>query len=75
MSVVGGLDVVDAAVVDLDIDYVSDGLWGVMWGVVLDNGCMLCVKLVVIMIGMFLNGVLYIGFKRVVAGRFVNDIM
>ena len=73
VSAVGGLDVVDAAVVDLDIDHASDGSRGVMRGVVLDNGRTLRAKSVVITTGTFLNGVLHIGSKRVVAGRLAND--
>jgi tRNA uridine 5-carboxymethylaminomethyl modification enzyme len=70
---VGGLDVVDAAVVDLDIetDAVS-GQGGVIRGVILDDGRKLTTKSVVITTGTFLNGVLHIGNERVPAGRMAN---
>ena len=74
VSAVRGLEVVDAAVVDLKIDENSreGGVKGSVRGVVLDDGRTLRSSAVVITTGTFLNGVLHIGSKRVVAGRLAN---
>ena len=73
VSGVGGLDVVDAAVVDLDLTSAGDRASGAVKGVVLDDGRTLRTKAVVITTGTFLNGVLHIGSRRVAAGRLAND--
>jgi len=69
---VGGLDVVDAAVVDLEIDSGEVEGRGVIRGVVLDDGRKLTTKAVIITTGTFLNGMLRIGDERVPAGRMAS---
>ena len=64
VSGVGGLGVVDAAVVDLDLTSAGDRASGAVKGVVLDDGRTLRTKAVVITTGTFLNGVLHIGSRR-----------
>jgi tRNA uridine 5-carboxymethylaminomethyl modification enzyme len=71
VSGIGGLEVVDAAVVDLDLESSNEG-GGRVRGVMLDTGRALRSRAVVITTGTFLNGVLHIGSKRVVAGRLAN---
>jgi len=73
VSAVSGLEVVDAAVVDLDVSQGDQSGRGVIRSVLLDDGRKLSTKAVVITTGTFLNGVLHIGDERVTAGRLAND--